>query len=1067
MLNIYEAKTFDGCTNLLLDKLKENLKNGGKHIVLVPEKFTLSGEKIIFDKLNTDGIDNLEVTSFSRLAEKNVDITKKCLTSAGSLMLFTKAVLNASDKLQKYKNCKSLNGFYKEMYSVISMLRNSGVKSSELKNLNLPKNTSYKLQDIAVLYDSYLKMLEDNYYDATSLYEEFATSIEENNLFSDCYFYILDYYFFSTVQINIIEKLLVYSKGVNISLPLNNTKNERIYPFNTLKILQNVAQKVGTNCVVKRGETMLLREFNHIVDNMFSYEKCDKFDTDKIEIYSNDNIEKEVEFACIKIKKEVLLSNCRYRDFAVVLGDLNEYAPIVKKVFYRYDIPFFIDKKEPMLAGAGTRFLLDSIKAVVNKFDKEYMLKVAVNPYANISKEQFYDFSNYVEKYGINYSRFLEKFTIGTNDKFYNNAELVRSKLVSMLNFTECKTNKEYVYQCKNYLLSCDFVNSTNNFMDSQVEYKNEFYLNITNQMYDKIYAVLDEYLDILGEEESTLEQFLITLENMYSDIEIGQVPVFADSVYIGEARESMYDRVENMIVLGANQGVIPAFFKEAMILNNTDLDLLQKNDLIINPTPKSNNNDALFYTVQLLAIAKNKLIVSFNEEKGSKSDIIRELQNLFNIGIKSFTTDISKIYLEGGEERLIEELPSIVATRENMQNILIKDLSLQKIPEVKKPYNAMFSLLDNKEQIVRYISTKERVYKINNGNKLFFTKNRTYISQLEGFFNCPYKHFMDYGLGLKDKETVDVSAMDVGVFIHDVLEKFFRRTTNFDLSKAEIENKVEGILQEVLSSDKNQALFLNKPLTEKIKKECIVTCVELVDRLQYTKFVPYKFEVAFGYDGTDKIELEVGDKVISLIGKIDRVDKYKNRIMVIDYKTGGISSDFADIYTGKKIQLYMYLSALLLKDKELKPAGVYYQPISINYNTDDGNRYQYKGQSNSDEEVLKMLDRSIFDDSNGGKSILISGMRLTKSGDFYESAKKNVLSDKEFDLVCKYVSELSKKACTEIMDGCFIPSPNGSGRNSSCRYCQYKNVCGFDKNTGRSVDKITKQTILEAVEND
>ncbi len=1063
MLNLYTAKTFDDATNGVLNELKKNISSGAKHIVIVPEKFTLTGEKIIFDKLNTCGMDNLEITSFSRLAEKNLDISKKYLSSAGSLMLFTKAVLSCSDKLVKYKNCKKLSGFYKEMYSVISVLRNSGIKSEELKNLHLPNATRLKVEDIATLYDSYVAMLETNYYDATSLYEQFAIAIEDNSLFTDCYFYILDYYFFSKVQLNIIEKLAKYSLGVNIALPLNSGNNERIFPYNTLNALENIAKKLGNKLNVHEQGSSLSKDFNHICDNMFSYEKCDKLTTDKVEIFVNENVEKEVEFACIKIKKDILNGKCRYRDYSVVLGDLDSYVPIVKKMFAKYDIPFFIDKKEPMLNGAGTRFLLDSIKAVINNYDKDYLLKVACNPYSKISKEDYNCFENYILKYGINYSRFLDTFNI-ENDDFYEGAERVRAKLIGMLQvFATKNTNSEYIECVKQYLLDNNFRETTNEFMDDLVKYDNQFYLPITNQMYHELYKVLEEFDNILGEEATTLDEFVITLENMYSDIEIGLVPVYVDSVYIGEATSSMYEKVHNMIVLGANQNYIPNFQKEAAILNNADLEIMLKNDLYISPTPKSNNEDALFYTLQLLVTPTDKLIISYNEQNGSSSDIIRELKYLFGLDVQTFDFNISDIANRFGEDKLKEELPSLLSTYANMKSIFVRDISKADKPTIAKPYDAIYSLLNDsdKTDVVRFISNVNKHYKINNAGNLYFQKSYTFVSQIEQFFNCPYKHFMDYGLNLKDRKVADIDSMDIGNIIHGVLETFFKTTTDFNIKPNEIKVKVDKILEDVFAEPRMSAIKerTSVPIIKKLYLECEETCQNLVDRLKYTKFVPYEFEVNFGYQGEDEIKINLGDKTIKLVGKIDRIDKYNNHIMIIDYKTGSyVSSDFKEVYSGKKIQLYMYLSALLLKHKEWRTAGVYYQPISVKYRTSDSdNRYQYLGQTNANSDVMEALDNTIFEQ---GSSVLIKGVKVKKDGSLYSSTQSNCLEDKEFEKVCKYVNELTTNACKEILEGYIVPSPY----ENACEYCIYKGVCGFDKQSGRTVQNITKETILEAI---
>ena len=95
------------------------------------------------------------------------------------------------------------------------------------------------------------------------------------------------------------------------------------------------------------------------------------------------------------------------------------------------------------------------------------------------------------------------------------------------------------------------------------------------------------------------------------------------------------------------------------------------------------------------------------------------------------------------------------------------------------------------------------------------------------------------------------------------------------------------------------------------------------------------------------------------------------------------------------------------------------------------------------------------------GKSTLIGGLETNKDGSFSKKAEKIMLSDEEFEKVCKYVNTLVQNACEQIIDGNILASPI----NGACNYCSYKNVCGFDKEQGRKVSEITKETIIEAID--
>ena len=62
---------------------------------------------------------------------------------------------------------------------------------------------------------------------------------------------------------------------------------------------------------------------------------------------------------------------------------------------------------------------------------------------------------------------------------------------------------------------------------------------------------------------------------------------------------------------------------------------------------------------------------------------------------------------------------------------------------------------------------------KVENVKGNYFSKNSFSASQLETYFACPFKHFARYGLGLKEKETIEPDKRQFGLFQHALLEKF------------------------------------------------------------------------------------------------------------------------------------------------------------------------------------------------------------------------------------------------------------------------------------------------------
>ena len=171
--------------------------------------------------------------------------------------------------------------------------------------------------------------------------------------------------------------------------------------------------------------------------------------------------------------------------------------------------------------------------------------------------------------------------------------------------------------------------------------------------------------------------------------------------------------------------------------------------------------------------------------------------------------------------------------------------------------------------------------------------------------------------------------------------------------------------------------------------------------------------------------------------GKIDRVDGTENYVRVVDYKTGAIDDTAVSYYTGRKLQMQLYMSEI---KGERVPAGVFYFPASLNYEESDEGRFRMKGFMNGSEEALLCGDKTLSKDDP------------TRKSEYFPSALKNpasnkrVMGEEEFRNFLDYSVLVARQGCKELKEGFIAPSPYEGG----CDYCKYGGMCGFDKNLTR-----------------
>ena len=168
--------------------------------------------------------------------------------------------------------------------------------------------------------------------------------------------------------------------------------------------------------------------------------------------------------------------------------------------------------------------------------------------------------------------------------------------------------------------------------------------------------------------------------------------------------------------------------------------------------------------------------------------------------------------------------------------------------------------------------------------------------------------------------------------------------------------------------------------------------------------------------------------------GNVDRVDGTDKYVRIIDYKTGKIDDSATAYYTGRKLQMQLYMSAL--KGDRI-PAGVFYFPAAVDYTDDNDGRFRMKGFMNGDEEALLAGDKNL---TEGKKS------------EYFPSALKNppavkrVMDESTFCDFLDYAVLVARQGAEEVKAGYIAPTPY----EGNCEYCKYGGMCGFHKDVAK-----------------
>ena len=216
----------------------------------------------------------------------------------------------------------------------------------------------------------------------------------------------------------------------------------------------------------------------------------------------------------------------------------------------------------------------------------------------------------------------------------------------------------------------------------------------------------------------------------------------------------------------------------------------------------------------------------------------------------------------------------------------------------------------------------------------------------------------------------------------------------------------------------------------------------------------------------------------MKLRGRIDRIDTCEEEdtvyVKVIDYKSGNRKFDLAALYYGLQLQLVVYMNAAVEieqkkhPEKKVVPAAMLYYhiadpmiedgqeltPEQLNRKILQENlpldtytclkifqQLKTTGIVNSDDRAVSLLDKELT-----GKSDILPVERK-KDGSF--SAHSSVMSEEDLKTISDYVNYKIKELGTGILQGNISVNPCEQNGNSSCTYCSYKSICGYDAEIG------------------
>ena len=1093
-----------GKTFRCLEEIRTELKRspeGPPLLFLSPKQATFQIERQLLGDPELHGYTRLQILSFERCAEFVLEGMRvslpRTLSETGRVMVLRGLLGQCAPALKIFHSTARLPGFAQQLSLLLREFQRAGADANRLDDIaaRIGGNSALarKLSDATLLLNAYRGWLKAHELEDANQVLDAATSAlrdarARRPRFAGLW---LDGFAEMTAQeINFLAALAPSCDGATLAFCLESEPSEEPSWLSQWSCVAQTFRKcyaaVSSVLDYKPPVQVLERNREH---NRFSpspalagiekhwaaptafhergsvegHAQC------PVRIVACANPEAEAGFAAREIRRFVQERNARYRDCAVLVRQLDGYADRLLRVFRRYDIPCFLDRRESMAHHPLAELTRCALRTIAFHWQRDDWFGALKTGLLRADETDLDVLENTALALGWQGNAWLEPLRVAGDNSLSAHLEEVRQQILPPFIALGRALRGD-----DGRITGMQLAAAIRGFWcEAKVEARLEEWTRTRISAADPNPAlhrtVLEQLQNWLADVELAfaddareLREWLTILESGLSGLTVGAIPPSLDQVLIGAIDRSRNPDLRLAFVLGVNEGVFPAPPERPRILNDAERARLEMENVPLGLSQKHRLGHERFYGYIAFTRSRERLIVTYSKSNASGEPIapsllVNRLRDIVpDSGVEEFSGEVSF----DAAEHSCELLPFVLRHNDANTAELAAFAKLPQIAAVLEKWRSTARTAGAPNTLRLAKAVAERLYP---------KQLETSVSGLEQYAACPFKFFVARGLRVGERIEFEPDARQRGSFQHRVLQIFQEQIAREnrrwrDVEPAEAQKLIAAIGDEQLRAPENvvfrrdaSATFAARTLIRNLQK----LAATLVTWARHYQFEPSATELVFDARHGDAWRLALGDgRELLLNGRIDRVDLWRDgeRVLatVIDYKSSARKLDNVKLEAGLDLQLLSYLGVLRrvntlgqkLGAREVVPVGAFYISFARKRMAAKG---RSSGESANPFQHLGRFQRdhlALFDNRGAAKGAQFR-FSIRQDGEFAKNGNDG-LSEPEFDALLQLVENHLRCFAIELLDGGIAIDPFSHAGVTACERCDYAAVCRFDSWTQR-----------------
>lgn len=419
-LSVYVGRAGTGKTHACFEYIKQVIENnpGEPILYIVPEPATYTIERSLAEFMPNGGFTTVRVVGFNRLAYQvfqSVGMVRETgLSDIGQKLLLRLIMKREQGQLELLGQSAKQPHFADVLQGLLSECNSFRVDAADLKEGAKKVDSMVlqrKLQELSHIMESYENLVATTGINTSNRIEELIEVLPKSPLLRNAHVIVDGFHWFTPLQMELLYTLFDLAKDSILTITLPPELAKLQVPPQKLRlfgrphsVFADVAKRYGSQLMTRTFDTNQ-RFKAPVLENLanrYFNSPIKQNGTDKtLPVTVAYNRAREADAVCRGILTAMEAPNRRWRDITIMLRESETYGDILEKTLKRYEIPFFSDRRRPMVSHPLGEFLLGLLEVVRRNFDHDAIFRLLKTDFWPLTRATVDELENYCLEFGI------------------------------------------------------------------------------------------------------------------------------------------------------------------------------------------------------------------------------------------------------------------------------------------------------------------------------------------------------------------------------------------------------------------------------------------------------------------------------------------------------------------------------------------------------------------------------------------------------------------------------------------------------------------------------------------